>query len=95
MAILLKEFCNIYGAETGGTAVMLGGLSGQKSSQQWYCDNISVARFRMECEHGHRGQIMPLCQKHWKQYANGVQFCPRCNAAPPGHKCNLKLVTVS
>jgi hypothetical protein len=49
----------------------------------------------MECEHGHRGQVMKLCGKHYREFKDKVTFCPRCNTNLPGHKCNLKLVTLS
>ncbi len=98
MALLLIERCNVYGAETGGIArgKALGGLAQGNPVQQFYCSSRAVGRFIMECEHGHKGQVMPLCGKHVTQYGGGrVTFCPACNSAPPGHKCALRLVEKS
>lgn len=95
MTELLTEFCNIFGAESGGARI-LGGLSRQRVATQWFCDHRAVGHFYMVCEHGHRGQMMPLCMKHYTMYKGGkVQFCPRCNELPPGHRCPLKLEHVS
>lgn len=95
-AVLLQQRCNVYGAENdGGAERLLGGLSSSAPSRQWYCSNVSEGRFRMECEHGHRGQVMPLCRKHFQQYSHSVTFCPRCNMEPPGHKCDLVIRAVS
>lgn len=96
MAELLSEWCNVYGVESGG-ARLLGGLSQQKVGTQWACKSRAVGRFIMVCEHGHKGQMMPLCESHFKQYSGGkVQFCPRCNSDPNfHHRCALKLQHVS
>lgn len=93
--ILRTEWCNVYGVESGGATKMLGGLSKSRPTTQWYCDRRAIGRFIMECEHGHKGQVMPLCAKHRAQYGDSVTFCPRCNAEPPGHKCNLSLIEKS
>jgi len=95
MALLIVERCNIYGAETGGAQRLLGGLSSSKVKTQWYCKNRSIARYFMQCAHGHRGQLMPLCESHRRQYGSSVTFCPKCNAEPPGHKCPLTLIEKS
>lgn len=95
MGILLTEWCNIFGVETGGANKMLGGLSKSKPNVQFYCPRRSIGRYYMVCEHGHRGQEMPLCHTHRVEFGNSVTFCPRCNAEPPGHKCNLRLVEKS
>jgi hypothetical protein len=92
--VLLTRFCNIFGAESGGTDRVLGGLSASKPNVQWYCDFPAVGRFRMVCEHGHKGQIMDLCLKHHAMYKDTVTFCPRCNATDD-HKCTLKLEMIS
>lgn len=85
----------MYGAETGGARV-LGGLSSSTPARQWYCPHVAVGRFYMQCAHGHRGQVMPLCQSHYQQYAQGVKFCPRCNSNDDkAHKCELTLVHIS
>lgn len=96
-AVLLRQWCNVFGYETGGAARVLGGLTDTTGRRvtQWSCPTLSVGRFRMECEHGHVGQIMPLCMAHWTQYKSGVSFCPRCNIPPNDHRCKLKLVPVS
>lgn len=99
MATLLTEFCNIYGAETGGIGKgqMLGGLSdpGTAPSRQWYCPTRAVGHYIMKCPHGHKGQMMPLCEKHAAQYKKAVSFCPPCNTMPPGHKCQIVLTEIS
>jgi hypothetical protein len=95
LATLLKEHCNIFGAESGGGR-MLGGLSSAKPTVQWYCPSFSVGRFFMRCWHGHKGQIMTLCEKHHTEFQGKVTFCPRCNMEPStAHKCKLKLEGVS
>lgn len=90
-----KRFCNIFGAENdGGAKRVLGGIGPQTPERQWYCPFVPTGRYRMECEHGHRGQIMEICTKHYKQFADAVTFCPRCQLKDP-HKCSLKIVEVS
>lgn len=94
--ILGRNFCNIFGDDVNGARKVLGGLGNAASvDRQWYCPNRSIGRYRMECEHGHRGQIMKLCQKHLTEFDDKVTFCPTCNRELPGHKCNLKLIPVS
>lgn len=94
---LLTEWCNIFGGENPGGGVLLGGLSSSAPSRQWYCPTRAIGRYRMECAHGHRGQKMPLCGKHAREFRSGkVQFCPRCNTDPDkGHRCRLSLVEIS
>lgn len=94
-ATLLSPWCNVYGGE-GSNVKNLGGL-GDEPDVKWYCKNRSSGRFRMECEHGHRGQIMPLCEDHYRQYRNSVEWCPRCNIPDTGsdHRCRLTLEHVS
>jgi hypothetical protein len=93
--ILLTRWCNIFGDSEAGAKRVLGGLGSQKPSVQWYCKNPSAGRYRMECEHGHRGQIMEPCVVHLRQFRDAVTFCPRCNTDPPGHKCKLLIHEVS
>jgi len=88
-ATLLTPRCNIFGGE-GSTVRNLGGL-GATPTTNWFCPNPSDGRFRMECAHGHKGQIMLICRKHYAEFANRVEFCPRCNMVPPGHKCKLRI----
>lgn len=90
------ERCNIYGAETGGAQYTLGGLEGAPT-HQWYCKHRSVGKFRMECEHGHKGQPMPLCTVHIRDIkSRDIEFCPRCNTDPEnGHRCTLLLTEIS
>jgi hypothetical protein len=95
MPILLTEWCNIFGDDINGAKIILGGISSSKVTQQWYCPTVSVGRFYMVCEHGHKGQVMKLCQKHHDEFDGKVTFCPRCNNTPPGHNCNLRLVPKS
>lgn len=95
--LLVKKRCNIFGDDINGARRVLGGLETGKPRVQWYCENEPAGRFRMECEHGHRGQIMEPCESHWRQFSGGkVTFCPRCNMDPEkGHNCKLKIVPVS
>jgi len=93
--VILNGFCNIFGDDINGATKMLGGLSSQSPERQWYCPMRWESRWRMECEHGHVGQIMKLCPKHLREFQGKVSFCPPCNSAPPGHKCNLTLKMVS
>lgn len=95
-AVLLSRWCNIFGGENdGGAKRVLGGLGPQTPARQWYCPTKSIGRYRMQCAHGHQGQIMDLCAKHVKEFGKAVTFCPRCNAEPPGHKCGLIMTEVS
>lgn len=95
--LLLKRRCNIFGDATNGAVRVLGGLNPGKVTTQWYCPREAEGRFRMECAHGHRGQVMLLCSSHLRQYSGGkVQFCPRCNADPDNHhRCGLTMISVS
>lgn len=96
-AVVLQPFCNIFGDEISGAKVVLGGLEDpSRVDRQWYCPTHAIGRWRMECEHGHRGQVMKLCGKHFREFRDAVTFCPACNTNPEkGHKCNLKLLPVS
>lgn len=94
--ILLTKFCNIFGGENdGGAKAVLGGIGPQKPDRQWYCPTKAIGRYVMECEHGHRGQIMHLCAKHFREFGDAVTFCPKCNTNAPGHKCKLVMREVS
>lgn len=92
--VLLSDWCNIFGDDINGAERVNGGLGAGKVTTQWYCPTKSVGRFRMVCEHGHKGQVMKLCQKHFDEFNGKVTFCPRCNAVND-HKCTLKLESVS
>ncbi len=94
MTTLLTEWCNIFGAESGGGR-LLGGLSSSKPKVQWYCPTRAVVHARMTCRHGHHGQMMGVCGKHFREFEKAVTFCPRCNQDPPGHKCRLVLESIS
>jgi hypothetical protein len=95
-AVLLSRWCNIFGNDTSGAKRVLGGMGNAANvEKQWYCPTRAVIRCRMECEHGHRGQVMDLCAKHHREFRESVTFCPRCNQEPPGHKCKLVLTEVS
>lgn len=94
--ILLTKFCNIFGGENdGGAKAVLGGIGPQTPARQWICKNKSIGRYTMECEHGHKGQIMHLCGSHKKEFGDAVTFCPSCNTNAPGHKCKLTMTEVS
>ena len=95
-AVLLSEWCNIFGDATNGAKRFLGGQADASTvERQWYCPTRSIGRWRMECEHGHKGQIMKLCGSHLKEFRSKITYCPPCNVAPPGHKCGLTLIAVS
>lgn len=101
--------CNIFGDHINGAKIVLGGQADPRhEKQQWYCPNVSIGRYRMECEHGHKGQVMQLCKSHLNQFAVGkVSYCPKCNAEPAttdelgnvlsdtGHKCALSIKEIS
>ena len=88
---LADDWCNVYGGEwDGGAKRVLGGIGPQKPDRQWYCPTRSVARYFMECEHGHTGPTMKLCRKHYHQYQGKVEFCPRCNA-DDDHRCKIMI----
>lgn len=95
--VMLQPFCNIFGDDINGAKRYMGGLGdASQVDKQWYCPSHSVGRWRMECEHGHKGQIMKLCSKHFNEFRASVTFCPACNTDENhGHKCHLTLVTVS
>jgi len=69
----------------------LGRAPDQKGDTNWHCDTVSIGRFYMICAHGHKGQPMDLCAKHAERYSGTVEFCPRCNTDPPGHRCKVEL----
>ena len=49
----------------------------------WVCKARSDGRFRMECVHGHKGQVQDLCQGHVQMIRKrGSGVCPPC-AHPP------------
>lgn len=101
----MGQWCNAYGGEYAGPAEVrnLGGLGrapDQKGDTNWHCDRLKVGRFRMACEHGHIGPIVPLCEKHRAEFfakceSNDLTFCPRCNQEPPGHKCRIEMYHIS
>jgi hypothetical protein len=97
-AVLLSPWCNIFGDDINGAQRILGGLESAtgKKVQQWYCPTRSIGRFRMQCAHGHKGQIMKLCQKHLTEFSGGkIVFCPRCNIPPNDHKCKVEIKALS
>lgn len=97
VAVVSRDFCNIFGDDINGAAKVMGGLEDpSRVDKQWYCPTRAVDRYYMECEHGHRGQLMKLCRKHFNEFNGKVTFCPACNTDPEhGHKCNVRLVTLS
>lgn len=96
MVAILQNYCDPYGAESGGAKRVLGGLTKGNVFHQWHCDNTTNTRYRMQCEHGHVGQKMWLCDQHARSFKlRDMTFCPACNRIPPGHKCYLTLVEVS
>lgn len=94
-AVLLSDWCDLFGnGNMRGNEKVLGGLGSQQASTHWHCRNKSIGRFRMVCEHGHKGQVMKPCQTHYNEFNNQVKFCPRCNA-DSDHKCNLTMEPVT
>ena len=101
--------CNAYGAETGGGHPYGGLIEGAYVSSQPYCHNPAAHRFRWVCEHGHRGEIVSLCEQHYAEFTGDksvpwnirrdVRFCPRCASMAERpeaqHKCKVRLVSVS
>jgi len=81
---LLTERCDPYGAESA--IRLLGGLYDQThlGKHMWYCPNRADAgRYRMQCPHGHHGDIMPLCTGHRVEMQRRQSgLCTRC-AYPP------------
>src|SRR5258707_6350274 len=96
-ATILQPFCNIFGDDVNGARRVLGGLGDASLvDRQWYCPSHAKHRVRMTCEHGHQGQLMKLCEKHYREFRASVTFCPACNKDETnGHKCHLTLVDVS
>lgn len=69
-----------YGSENpGGHAVNnLAAFEGAVPAvvkDQWNCDRRDTHRFRYVCEHGHAGNIVWLCPKHWAEF-NGETVYP-------------------
>ncbi len=96
MSVLIRHRCNMFGAENEGGARALGGLdTTSRITHQWYCETADVLRYFMECEHGHRGQPFFACRKHYHEFRNKVEFCPRCNIPPNDHKCQVVMREVS
>jgi hypothetical protein len=94
-SIIFKR-CNPFGAETGGASKYMGDKAPKALFHQWYCRERAAIRCRMTCEHGHVGQVMDLCMKHFTQFRfRDMTYCPTCNREPPGHKCVLSLLEVS
>lgn len=96
-AVITRNFCNIFGDDINGAQRLLGGLGDASTvDKQWYCDNQAIGRYRAECEHNHRGQVMKLCGKHWRMFRSSIRFCPRCNADENnGHQCRLTIHPVT
>ena len=90
-------WCNPYGSEgTRGPQKYLGADVPQGARvTQWHCDNHATIRARMQCEHGHTGQIMDLCAAHFAEFKlKDMTFCPTCNRTND-HKCYLTLTEIS
>jgi hypothetical protein len=84
-AAVITRRCNPYGHETGGPRHLLGGIysAAYEGRQKWHCENPATLRVRMECENGHRGQVMDLCQSHAVEIQRRQSdLCPPC-AFPP------------
>lgn len=87
---ILLGRCNPYGHSTGrggdaGPRHLGGGLWGPEfeGRQKWQCTNLADGRYRMECGHGHRGQVMPLCYAHVAMISKRqAEVCPPCVMPP-------------
>lgn len=63
-------WCNAYGAENpGGVGRPFGGFLNQPVRVQPVCKEPAVHRFRWVCEHGHRGSIVELCERHEGEFS--------------------------
>lgn len=93
---IVRTWCNPYGAETGGAKRFLGDTDAAKGVfHQWHCENPAEVRCRMQCEHGHVGQVMNLCRQHFTAFKmRDMTFCPTCNRSND-HKCLLSLTEIS
>jgi hypothetical protein len=84
-AILVGR-CNPYGHATdAGPRHLLGGVYGPayEGPTKWACEQPATGRYRMECQYGHRGQVMPLCLPHRIEIAKRqAGFCPPCGFPP-------------
>ena len=94
--------CNPYGAENPGGPLLAGGLINEpvsESAGQQHCGLTADHRFRWVCEHGHRGSIVPLCERHYTILKGRVGAqpvpCPRCQTEISDHRCWMRLETVS
>jgi hypothetical protein len=101
---VVTEWCNPYGAESDGITRTARkpsdqrflGERGHKVFHQWSCQKRAVGHFRMICEHGHRGQMMPLCADHAGVFRKRqIEYCPRCNIPPGDHRCKITLTEIS
>lgn len=70
------ERCNPYGAENpGGHPVALGGfISRFRVETLTICENPAAHRFRWVCEHGHKGRIVNLCERHWAEFMGRARY---------------------
>lgn len=94
-AVLISDWCDIFGDDINGAKRITGGLGYGKVTTNWYCPTRAIGRFRMVCEHGHKGQVIKPCQKHFTEFNGKVKFCPRCNIPPNDHRCTLTMEPVS
>lgn len=61
--------CNPYGAENrGGHPTVFGGFLANPVDVLTVCENPAAHRFRWVCEHGHRGPIVYLCERHYAEF---------------------------
>jgi hypothetical protein len=78
-------YCNPYGHESGGPRHLMGGVYGPEyeGTHKWTCANLAELRVRMQCQLGHRGQIMKLCRQHVAEISRRqAGLCTVC-AWPP------------
>lgn len=96
-AVLISDWCDIFGDDINGAKRILGGLENDNArvTTNWYCPTRAVGRFRMVCDHGHKGQVIKPCEKHRREFDGKVKFCPRCNIPPNDHRCTLRMEPVS
>jgi hypothetical protein len=67
--------CNAYGAENAdGQTVPFGGFLPNPVTVQPVCENPAEHRFRWVCEHGHRGTIVSLCERHYAEFSGLARY---------------------
>ena len=73
---VLMGICDPFGRESGGPKRLLGGFYGPEyeGNHKWGCTRRAEGRYRMICQCGHKGQVMPLCGPGMVQDLQGNWF---------------------